>query len=479
VQVRVPKPKPLAPPIPAEENAWIPWSEIPEKAFWLWERDDVAAAVEEYLFEEPWLDEDAEAPAAKLRPELREVLLSLEPHLDKLAAGVVRGRFQLPRRFDLQCRVDAAADVASQLRGGGKLLLLRAKLDCADGQYARSGESVATLLQLRRTFLSEEPTLGDHLFSVSAEQLGLDALRWLARHRAVPDEILSDDGIDASSARAELKRAWGGELQHHLNMIEKLPDATDLDALVREITAIGEDDDPDDKTVAARKQMVEMLADHPRAFDRDATKVLAHELFSALVAQADRPWTARRDNVAAKILAELDAWPRGLRPNNVIWTPMVIRASTLRDGRRALRRIDNPAGKMLVVGLFDPKSSLFADVGTGLLFRALSLAAERAATRVVLALRRHERRTGKLPATLEELVASGLLDSVPDDPFGSEPLRYARERRQLWSVGENSRDDGGIEAPEEAPGDDEEEAADEAEADDGPDDLVWRLPPPV
>lgn len=64
-----------------------------------------------------------------------------------------------------------------------------------------------------------------------------------------------------------------------------------------------------------------------------------------------------------------------------------------------------------------------------------------------LALARHERRHGTLPATLSELAAeSPELGAVPVDPFSGNPYRYDPARRVLWSVGEDGVDDGGSSA---------------------------------
>ena len=52
---------------------------------------------------------------------------------------------------------------------------------------------------------------------------------------------------------------------------------------------------------------------------------------------------------------------------------------------------------------------------------------------------------GSFPATLAELVPT-LLDSVPKDPFDGKEVRYRRtaaDRYQLYSIGWDSKDDGG------------------------------------
>ncbi len=64
------------------------------------------------------------------------------------------------------------------------------------------------------------------------------------------------------------------------------------------------------------------------------------------------------------------------------------------------------------------------------------------AVQATLAVRAHEARHGALPASLDQLVPD-LLPAIPRDAFDGQPLRYAPERRMLWSVGADARDAGG------------------------------------
>ena len=68
--------------------------------------------------------------------------------------------------------------------------------------------------------------------------------------------------------------------------------------------------------------------------------------------------------------------------------------------------------------------------------------AELQATRIILALRAYQLTHGKLPADLNALVPE-FLDSVPVDDFDGQPLCYSPERKIVYSVGENLKDDGG------------------------------------
>ncbi len=62
--------------------------------------------------------------------------------------------------------------------------------------------------------------------------------------------------------------------------------------------------------------------------------------------------------------------------------------------------------------------------------------------RVLLALKCHNLENGSLPEKLEALVP-GYLEAVPVDPYDGRPLRYSREKRIIYSIGEDLVDDGG------------------------------------
>jgi hypothetical protein len=67
---------------------------------------------------------------------------------------------------------------------------------------------------------------------------------------------------------------------------------------------------------------------------------------------------------------------------------------------------------------------------------------DRSGLRLLIACQRYERRNGLLPAKLDDLVPE-FIEAVPKDPFDGQPLRYSAERRIIWSVGKNLKDDGG------------------------------------
>ncbi len=64
-----------------------------------------------------------------------------------------------------------------------------------------------------------------------------------------------------------------------------------------------------------------------------------------------------------------------------------------------------------------------------------------AATAIALKLFGEQR--GHLPAALDELVAAGLLRTLPNDPYNGQPLRYLPRQGLIYCVGEDQVDDGG------------------------------------
>lgn len=63
-------------------------------------------------------------------------------------------------------------------------------------------------------------------------------------------------------------------------------------------------------------------------------------------------------------------------------------------------------------------------------------------TRTILALRAYQLTHGNLPPDLNTLVPE-FLDAVPIDDFDGQPLRYSAEKKIVYSVGKNLKDDGG------------------------------------
>jgi hypothetical protein len=61
-----------------------------------------------------------------------------------------------------------------------------------------------------------------------------------------------------------------------------------------------------------------------------------------------------------------------------------------------------------------------------------------------MALHLFERKNGEFPATLDALVRSKLLSQIPNDPFDGKPFKYSADRRVIWCVGDEGKNEGDV-----------------------------------
>lgn len=76
-------------------------------------------------------------------------------------------------------------------------------------------------------------------------------------------------------------------------------------------------------------------------------------------------------------------------------------------------------------------------------YQAITL---RESMRTRVALWRYQRQFGRPAPSLDALVKSGLLPTLPIDGYAAGNLRYDPVRKRIWSVGDNRKDDGGTAA---------------------------------
>ena len=81
---------------------------------------------------------------------------------------------------------------------------------------------------------------------------------------------------------------------------------------------------------------------------------------------------------------------------------------------------------------------------TSILKRKCAETVDARATQVIMALRCYQLKHGSLPGNLADLVPE-FLPAVPLDDFDGKPMKYSKERKVVYSVGEDLIDSGGIE----------------------------------
>ncbi|MGC3960669.1 MAG: hypothetical protein QM813_22860 [Verrucomicrobiota bacterium] len=73
---------------------------------------------------------------------------------------------------------------------------------------------------------------------------------------------------------------------------------------------------------------------------------------------------------------------------------------------------------------------------------------EREAVRAIIAAIIFERQKEQLPVSLNDIREEKILTDIPWDFFANAPLKYSKEQRMVWSIGEDAEDDEGDGSPE-------------------------------
>ena len=144
-------------------------------------------------------------------------------------------------------------------------------------------------------------------------------------------------------------------------------------------------------------------------------------------------------------IGELSGWQDADRMRYLGFMDEMIAASRLPplESREAMARIEARLDSLSLI----PR---YSDVILPALTRAADTVARDEATRqsalTAIAVERYRNVYGHAPDALSDLLPS-FLGAVPEDPYDGEPLRYRLTDNGyvIYSVGENQRDDGGVE----------------------------------
>lgn len=115
-------------------------------------------------------------------------------------------------------------------------------------------------------------------------------------------------------------------------------------------------------------------------------------------------------------------------------------ALTDEQRRRLAEAVDNLGGAWLVTATPPDFSRAW--------IAARNIRARRHAVLLVIACKLHERETGDLPDSLDELVDTGTLETLPTDPFTGDAMHYAPNRRLIWSIGRDRKNNNATTTPD-------------------------------
>jgi hypothetical protein len=179
-----------------------------------------------------------------------------------------------------------------------------------------------------------------------------------------------------------------------------------------------------------------LVAVHPKPLDETAGLNRDIRCYRAFRTNSVGAWTNRDESFLAEDAEIIEKLTEDIKPlmELVKDEPLPLSRQAAERARKAYLRLENPVGRIFAGSL-----STFVESDQKVFFSRT----EREAMRAMIALLIFERRKGVSPGKLSDLVDAKILDSVPFDFLANSPMSYSRERRIVWSVGEDAENDGG------------------------------------
>lgn len=333
--------------------------------------------------------------------------------------------------------------------------LIKARLFAADqlterGKFESAAKSLEESLRLDQMGIEGEPALIHYLIACNVRTLTQDAILRLASRKQVPVPLLErllDDLPSLDSETNIYPKVLRVEFTRDYN--EKI-DVKKLAAVWEQLskTNVAQLLFPDDCQRPLRLLLdPSLVALHPKPYDLNADLEESERHYRIYWTNSITAWSDRSGEVELENEENRTNLLQDIAPlmKLVASEPLPLSRQAVQQARAAYLDLKNPVGRIL-------DCSITGFVGSDV--KVFKCRAEREATRTVLALLIFERRKGILPEKLSDLVDEKILKSIPNDPFSNEPILYSRERRIVWSVGEDGTDDGGKAGPLRWAGDD-------------------------
>lgn len=322
--------------------------------------------------------------------------------------------------------------------------LIRARLFIADQlaeqqKFEAAVQSLEDSLKLAQMGIGGDPALIHYLISCGARTMTQDAILRLAARKQVPlpllERLLADlPSIDSETntyskiLRVEFTRDYNATLD-----LKKLAaDWSKLSFTNAALLLFPEECQRPLKVLLDPS----LVSFHPKPLDwnleiEESARHYRVYRTNAFSAWADRNGEVELDSVEnqTNLLSEIAPLMK-LVENE----PLPLSRAAAQKARAAYLEIENPIGRILdcsISGFISSDEKVFHS------------RAEREATRAVLALLIFERKKGVLPEKLSDLAYGEILKNIPGDPFSGGSILYSRERRIIWSVGEDEMDDNG------------------------------------
>lgn len=337
--------------------------------------------------------------------ELRKVIRRCATSLGLLDEAADRPLFQWPLFGD---EVQPLWRVRALLR----LKLAQAKLDARGADWHAAGQRVEQVYSLGQHMAEGDPVLIFYLIALGIRSMAEEEIIWLTQQRGVPDKVLRSFVAALEEAEDDyesFRRTMAVELTTFmLPEIAGAPD--DVSTLVDLVREAHKESESlawvksylpgGDAALFGRADMEtfwRVIREHPKPLDKVAT---ARSLGTAVAARLRDTW----GHTPAGLPRTEPASAEEVRP---------CETAEASEERVAdwVREVPNPLGEFLVNVAF--RTDYYEE--------ARRSATRREATLQVVALRLYDSKRGEFPERLDALVDSGILRSLPIDPYSGKP----------------------------------------------------------
>ena len=354
--------------------------------------------------------------------------------LDLFDASLLKAKAQWPEQ-NLQERQPELFAISHL----SKARLFEADLLAKDRKFVEAADSLEKSLRIADLGINGDAGVIQYLLSARIRSLVQGGILRLAATRDLPmpllERLLKDlPGLDSeTNVYSKVLRIEFTRYTHRDIDVHKLAESW---------AKISETNDallfyPDELRRPFKVMLDPLLvAAHPKPLDE--IRALNNDIryFRIFRTNSTVAWSNRSDVVESECAEVTEKLLQQIKPLMDLLKdqPLPLSKQVADEAQREYLKIENPIGRIWAGSILNHVAS---DA------KVFQCRTEREAGRAILALLIFERRKGMLPDKLSDLVEANILDSVPFDPFANAALHYSRERRIVWSVGEDGVDDGG------------------------------------
>ncbi len=423
-----------------EENAVVIWSTIPKYISAPKQLSDEAREAYEDVID----PNVCQLPIDEAREELEEFVTGLEPYLMTLSKGLERPYF---------CWIEFPINgeyisLLGHMRALTYANEIRAHFDIDNGEYKSALMRFEEVVRVGRHLSCGKNDMITYMVGINIERSAYEQMVCMA-DSSCGDEVMGD-AIRFLSKRidrgAKLKETMQSEAA--LFSVPSLRDywvglkcgSTDD---IREELAEGcvwsamlgtSESCPEWLDIMYSSEVAEFIAENAEFMFIEETLADLNESCLFILKHAEDDWVSwsgrRKTDIELRYTARVEKMREACKE---IWE-LVKKDKEPRgkDAKRLALAFRNTAGLQDIYYF-----------GRTLMMKVRTQLAQEMAL-IQFAIRLYERRHGELPNSLEALVEAGIIKSVPIDPFSGKQICYDVERRIIWSVGEDCKDDGGI-----------------------------------